>query len=81
MATFENPLNNHQVIVGTGGPFVGCLFFGAIYFLFKGNFKHCILSIVVAICTLGVGWFIYPFFAPGIIRNMYLEKGYRQIKN
>ena len=79
MAAFENSANNHRVEVGTFGPFIWTLLFGALYFLVKGSFKHFLLGIIAAIITVGISWFIYPFFAPGIIRNMYLEKGYRQI--
>ena len=79
MATFENPMNNYRVTVGTFGPFFWCLLFGPLYFLVKGSLKHFLLSILLAIITLGICWLIYPFFAPGIIRNMYLEKGYRII--
>jgi len=79
MAVFEHPINSHRVRVGTLGPFIGSLLFGSLYFLYKGSYKHAILSAIVAIITCGVGWLIYPFFAPRIIRNMWLEKGYRQI--
>ena len=79
MATFQNPMNNHSVAVGTIGPFIWTLLFGALYFLVKGSLKHFLLSIILAALTVGISWLIYPFFAPRILRNMYLEKGYRQI--
>ena len=79
MATFENPANGYHVKVGTLGPFIWTLLFGALYFLVKGSFKHFLLGIILGMCTLGISWLIYPFFSPGIIRRMYLEKGYRQI--
>ena len=79
MTTFENPMNNHRVTVGTWGPFFGSFFFGCLYFLAKGSIKHFLLGLILALITIGISWLIYPFFAPGIIRNMYLEKGYKKI--
>jgi len=78
---FENPLNNHRVTVGTAGPFFLCLLFGFFYFLFKGIYKHAIISVIVAICTVGIGWLVYPFFAPGIVRNYYIDKGFSDVTN
>ncbi len=74
MTTFENALNGHRVEVGTFGPFIWTLIFGALYFLLKGSIKHFLLSIILAVFTVGISWLIYPFFAPGILRNMYLVK-------
>jgi hypothetical protein len=79
MAAFENPINQHRVSVDTLMAFLGCLFFGFIYFLFKGSYKHMLLNLVASFLTMGLAWLIYPFFAPSIIRNMYLEKGYKQV--
>lgn len=78
MARFVHPLNDHRVRVGTLGPFLWCVLFGSLYFLFVGNVKHFFLSAFFAVITFGVSWAIYPFFAPSIRRRMYLEKGYRQ---
>ena len=79
MAVYENPLNGKRVTVGSLGPFLGALFFGGFYFLVKGSVKHFFVSWLVAICTVGVSWLIYPFFAPGIIRRMYEDKGFVQM--
>lgn len=80
MTTFKNPTNGYRVKVGTLGPFLGCLFFGFIYFLIRGCIGHAVVSFILAFSTMGLSWMIYPFFAPGIVRKMYLEKGFRQIK-
>jgi len=79
MAVYENPLNGKRVTVGSLGPFLGCLFFGGFYFLVKGSTKHFLMSWLIAIVTVGISWFIYPFFAPGIIRHMYEDKGFVQM--
>ena len=79
MATYENPANGRKVTVGSLGPFLGCLFFGCFYFLVKGSMKHFLGSAILAVCTVGVSWLIYPFFAPGIIRKMYEDKGFVQM--
>jgi len=41
--------------------------------------KHFLGSAILAVCTFGVSWLIYPLFAPGIIRKMYEDKGFVQM--
>lgn len=76
MTKLINLNNESRVVVDTLGPFLWCLVFGPLYFLAKGNVKHAILSLSAALLTMEISWFIYPFFAPGIIRSMYFDKGY-----
>ena len=63
-------------VVTCNYPFLWTLIFGCFYFLEKGNYKHAIISLLAAGCTAGISWFIYPFFAKGIMTNYYLKKGY-----
>lgn len=77
MSKFMNPSNGYTV--ASSAPFLWCLLFGSFYFAFKGIWKHFLLSAVAAICTFGIAWFIYPFFASGIIRNHFLERGWREV--
>ena len=85
-ARFRNPVNGYTVTVGSVGPFLGCLFFGAFYFAFRGVWRHFLFSIglvLVLAFTTGPGalvpWLIYPFFAPGIVRRNYLDRGWKPV--
>ena len=77
MAQFKNPSNGH--VISSGTPFLWTLLFGAFYFAFKGIWKHFFLSVVAALLTLGLAWFVYPFFAAGIVRSHFLEKGWVEV--
>ena len=75
---FQNPANNY--IEEASAPWLWTLLFGGFYFMAKGVWTHAIIGILLAIITAGVSWFIYPFFAGGIIRNHYLKKGWTQLQ-
>lgn len=55
---------------------VWCFLFGVFYFIYKGVYKHAVLSFIAACFTVGVSWFVYPFFAPHILKTYYVRKGY-----
>ena len=74
---FQNPTNGFTETAGA--PFLWCLLFGCFYFAFKGVWNHAVISFVVAILTVGLGWLIYPFFASGIVRSHYLRMGWQQV--
>lgn len=78
---FENPENDYQKTVSTPLSWLWCLLFNWIFFLSKGIYKHAILGFVLAFITFGISWFIYPFFVYGIIRNHYLDKGWKCIQD
>ena len=54
--------------------------FGFLYFAVKGNWRHAVAYLILTICTFGVAWFIYPFFAPSIMRNHYARMGWVEAK-
>jgi len=73
---FRNPLNGYVESSTGSASWLWCFLFGAFYFLFKGNWKHVLLSIIFALCTLGISWFIYPFFVRKINDAKYLRAGW-----
>ena len=73
--TFHNETTDHTVTCNFC--FLWCLLFGFLYFLVKGNWKHALISFIVAWPTMGISWLIYPFFASSVMQNHYREKGYR----
>jgi hypothetical protein len=56
------------------------LLFGIFYFAYHKNWKHYFISLLLAIFTNGISWFIYPFFAIPIMRQHFLEQGYKPIQ-
>jgi hypothetical protein len=79
MASFKNPQNGYTQSVSEVGAFLGCLVFGVFYFAYKGAWKHALISFGAAVCTLGVSWFIYPFFAYRCVEHSYLERGWKRL--
>lgn len=75
---FQN--TNNDYIETISAPFLWCLLFGIFYFLAKGVWGHAIISLILAMCTAGISWLIYPFFAKGIIRKKYLQNGWIEIQ-
>jgi hypothetical protein len=74
---FRNPSNGYEENVGAA--WLWCLLLGPIYFVFKGIWSHAALSLLLVIATAYVfpfPWFIYPFFANGIVRKHYLRDGW-----
>jgi len=73
---FKNPMNGY-VETSTGTlSWLWCFLFGAIYFLVKGNFKHVLLYIIFACLSVGISWFVYPFFVRSINDAKYLRAGW-----
>ena len=73
---FKNLANGYQEFGGTDFSWLWCLLFGVFFFLYKGIWKHVVLSFVLALLTVGMSWFIYPIFARGIVNNHYLSQGW-----
>jgi hypothetical protein len=73
--TFTNPLNGYTET--SSCPWFWTLLFGPLYFAAKGVWTHFIAGILLGLMTCGLSWFVYPFFANGIIRNYYLRRGWR----
>jgi hypothetical protein len=64
---FRNPANDYEERVSA--PWFWCLLFGCFYFAFKGAWAHAIFSVIFALCTGGLSWLIYPFFARSIVEK------------
>jgi len=60
-------------------PWLWTLLFGCFYFAAKGIWTHAAVSLGVALITGGISWFVYPFFAPAVVRNHYLRNGWREV--
>ena len=71
---FRNPQNNYTV--ETRHPVLFTFLFGPLYFVVHGVWTHAVISLVLAMLTMGFSWILYPFFAPGIIQTAYLKKGW-----
>ncbi len=80
MARFKNKLNGHEEESHETLSFVWCFLFGCFYFAFKGNWTHAFASFILALFTLGVSWFIYPFFVYRINDAYYDRQGWVRVK-
>jgi hypothetical protein len=74
---FRNPTNGYEETAYA--PALWCLLFGTLYFAAKGIWGHAFISLVLACCTGGLSWLIYPFAARGIVEGHYLRRGWQKI--
>ena len=74
---FQNPSNGYIEESSNCG--LWTLLFGFFYFAVKGIWTHAVVGFLVACCTFGISWLIYPFFATEIVRKSYLKRGWREI--
>jgi hypothetical protein len=61
--------------------FLWVFLWAPIYFSIKGIWSHALISIVLAICTMTISTFIYPFFAQSILKKHYLNNGWIELEN
>ena len=71
---FRNPSNGYEENVGEA--WLWCLLLGPVCFAAKGIWLHAATSLLLAIGTGGVSWFIYPFFANWTVRKHFLRMGW-----
>ena len=77
---FKNPANGH--VEAPNYIFLWAFLFGFFYFAVKGIWPHAVIVLVVGVAagaaSAGIGlwvfWFVYAFFAKGIVRNSYLKR-------
>ena len=72
VTSFKNPSNNYIVEVPKLA-WLWVFLWAPIYFSIKGIWSHALISIVLAICTMTISTFIYPFFAKSILKKHYLK--------
>jgi len=72
--------NKNNYVENSPVPFIWCLIFGSLYFIYKGIWVHAIISLILAVVTMGLSWLIYPFFASTILENNYLKNGWKEVK-
>jgi hypothetical protein len=74
---FQHPSNGY--IEECASPWLWTLLFGFFYFAYKGIWGHALLGAIVGLCSAGLSWCIYPFFARGIIRAAYVRAGWQEL--
>jgi hypothetical protein len=74
--TFKHPANGYRENATGALSWLWCLLFGSVYFAYKGVWRHAVLSFLLVTFTLGLSWFIYPFFVYGIVNRSYLRRGW-----
>lgn len=71
--------NKHGHIEHSSVPFLWCFLFGSFYFIYKGIWRHAIISFILTIATVGISWIVYPFIASNILENNYLKNGWKPV--
>gem|GEM_PF-6521571 len=52
---------------------------GSFYLAANRMWFHSLLSLVLAICTLGVSWLLYPLFVRQLLTRHLRKQGWRQV--
>lgn len=81
MSYFQNPQNGYVEQASGSLSWLWCLLFGFFYFAVKGNWKHAIIGLVLAVLTSGISWLIYPFFVYSINDHYYQQRGWTKVYN
>lgn len=68
-----NTMQVEKIYEGFSWP---CLFFGSIWYIFKGMWKWTLLSFLIAVITGGISWFIFPFFNNKQYIQHLIDNGY-----
>lgn len=71
---FENTTNGY--VEEVDGAWFYALIFGCFYFAYKGAWIPAVFSLLASVASFGISWFILPFFADGILRKSYLQRGW-----
>lgn len=75
---FTNPANGYTETSSSPFSWLWVFLFAPIYFAVRGNWPHAVVSFLLFFITMGVSWFIYPFFTYSINSKQYLRKGWVQ---
>lgn len=76
---FINPANDYTVTDGGRLCLIWSFLFGGIYFAVRGNWGWFFIYPMLCISTLGIGFFVLPFFTRRINRTHLLRKGYKPL--
>jgi len=78
MITYKNPANDYKESF-TKISYLWSFLFGWMYFAYKGSFSWAVISLVMAIFTGGISWFIMPIFTKQIVDKIYMQKGWVKV--
>jgi hypothetical protein len=70
-----NPVNGSIEEIWEGFSWA-CLVFGFLWYIYKGMWAWGAIALILAFCTFGVSWLIFPFFANGQYAQSLLRQGY-----
>jgi hypothetical protein len=77
MKIYYHPNNPHKIVSVGEGYAWWVILFGAVWFWFKGMVARGFLYWFLSILTLGLFWFIAPFFAYRQYEQHLIERGYK----
>ncbi len=74
--TFRNQSNNFAVKLDD--PFVMSLVHGSFYYAYHEAWMMFVITGLIVLAGCGVPWLVLPWFAPHLMRRLYMKQGYRQ---
>ena len=70
-----HPLNNHPTAIYEGFSWP-CLFFGFLWYIYKGVYIWALISFFAAVFTYGLSTVVFPFLGNKHHKESLLKKGY-----
>lgn len=80
MTKFVDTRNGHAHSYLAKDSFFGALFFGPLYWLYKGMVGWFFISMLLNLMTFGFAWLFIAPFAPMIRKNHLLNQGFVEDK-
>lgn len=77
---FRNPTNGYETRGGGAASILWAFLFGPLYFIARGVWSHAVISLVLAVITVGASWLVYPWFAPMLINRHFLRAGWIRVR-
>lgn len=73
---YRHPGNSYEEQIYTGFSWLWVILFGPLYWIVRGVWTHALASFILAVCTAGLSWLVYPFFTYSILRHHYNKMGW-----
>jgi hypothetical protein len=76
---YINPVNEYKTDDGSILCPLWAFLFGGVYFAVRGNWSWFFLWMILFVGSLGLAWFVIPFFTRKINRTFLLRKGFKDV--
>lgn len=76
---FKHPTSGEAIQMTSGFSWLWLLLFGFFYFGYKGMWGQAFIAFGLALVTVGISWWVYPFFTYRIVKRHYRLNGWLEV--